>query len=137
MPSHGQKGTFFPGFSANESAPLNLNITVNTTDYTIEAAENQSKQRINYILSSMLDPSKGNMNLSDITVVPYSVSQINATGTSLEKIYGNKSVYRVTSIIHVNTTPKERTKVFQATMPKLLNDETLMKASYSASYERK
>jgi hypothetical protein len=120
----------------NNSYPVDLNITINTTDYTIQDATNQNKKRINYLLSTMLDPKKGNMNISDISVSPYSISLINSTDVSLENIYNNRSVYLVSSTIHLNTTILDRTRLFRNTMPSLMHDQTLVKASYHATYER-
>ena len=124
------------GFPLNNSYPVDLNISINTTDYTIEDAINENKKRINYLLASMLDPAKGNLNLSDIQVMPYSISLINSTNSSLEKIYNNHSVYLVSSTIHLNTTIIDRSRLFRNTMPTLMRDQTLVKASYLSTYER-
>lgn len=143
FPVHGENVSTHPNpnklgliVPLNNSYPVDLNITINTTDYTIQEAINENKKRINYLLASMLDPAKGNMNLSDISVLPYSISLINSTDSSLDKIYHNRSVYLVSSTIHLNTTIIDRSRLFRNTMPTLMHDQTLVKASYLATYER-
>lgn len=124
------------GIPLDNSYPLDLNITINTTGYSREIAVDENKKRINYLLSSMLDPTRGNMNLSDIEVTPYTVSLMNVTNMSLEKVYQNEIVYFASSTIRVNTTVMDQKRLFRNTMPTLLHDDTLVKASYLATLER-